>query len=375
MYLDMLKKIVLDNYKCFMHQEIDLAPLTVLSGLNSTGKSSVLNALLLIRQSNLARYEHEAMDLHLNGKYLNAGIGLDVLCEYSNSDNVGITLESESGIFQDEWKANVSESVLAHQGDSQINIGGPLFVLENKDKWLDFSYISADRLGPRRSYEMSSVDLAQKPTVGEDGRFAAEYLELVGNDALPIHALTFSEDLPDTVQNQLNGWMGGVSPGVHVVPTLFKDIRKVKLGYRYEQSAGLSREYNAMDVGFGLTHVLPILLAVLTAKPGSLLLIENPEGYLHPIGQTELGKLFARAAQNGVQILVETHSDYIINGIRMAAKSKDIDSGNVLVQFFSNSVTGDGSAMDTLRIDDNGKLNEWPDDFLAEWENSLLQLM
>ena len=82
-----------------------------------------------------------------------------------------------------------------------------------------------------------------------------------------------------------------------------------------------------------------------------------------------------RQAQNGVQILVETHSDHIINGIRMAAKSKDIDSENVLVQFFSNSVTGDGSAMDTLRIDDNGKLNEWPDDFLAEWENSLLQLM
>lgn len=374
-YWDMLKKIILDNYKCFLHREIELASLTVLSGLNSTGKSSVINALLLIRQSNLARYDHGAMELHLNGKYIDAGVGLDVLCEYSDSDNIGMRIEADKGEFQSRWKANVSESILMHQGEQIIGAEDPLLTVLNRDKWLDFSYVSASRLGPQSLYAMSLTTLTQNPTVGKNGEFAAEYLELVANDMLPIQAMKYSEELPGTVQNQLNAWMGVISPGVRVIPTLFKDLRKVKLGYQYEQSAGLSREYSAMHVGFGLTHVMPIVLAVLTAKPGGLLLIENPEAHLHPRGQTELGKMFARAAKNGVQIVIETHSDHIINGIRMAVKHKEINSEDVLVQFFSNGVTGQGSAMDTLHIDKEGKIDSWPDDFLAEWENSLLQLM
>ena len=80
-----------------------------------------------------------------------------------------------------------------------------------------------------------------------------------------------------------------------------------------------SRNYRATNVGFGLSYVLSVLLALLS-PPGTLCLIENPESHLHPRGQTKLAELAARAAKAGVQVFAETHSDHFMDGVRIAVK-------------------------------------------------------
>lgn len=95
----------------------------------------------------------------------------------------------------------------------------------------------------------------------------------------------------------------------------------VLLGYEFtQQGLGFTNEYTPQNVGFGISYSLHVITAILKAKDGDLIIIENPESHVHPRGQAELGKLIALAAINNIQIIIETHSDHIINGIRVAVK-------------------------------------------------------
>lgn len=88
------------------------------------------------------------------------------------------------------------------------------------------------------------------------------------------------------------------------------------------QEGNIGADYfTAQNVGFGISYVLPIVLALVKAKKGELIILENPEAHLHPRGQRKMGELIARAAQGGVQVIVETHSDHILNGIRFVCKT------------------------------------------------------
>jgi predicted ATPase len=116
-------------------------------------------------------------------------------------------------------------------------------------------------------------------------------------------------------------------------------------------------------------------VACLSAKAGALLLLENPEAHLHPRGQSALGLLLALCASDGVQVIVETHSDHLLNGIRLAAKRKDIMARDVAVHFFSRSVETGVSTCESPVLLDNGRFSDWPAGFFDEWGNALDELL
>lgn len=373
----MISKINLKNFKCFPTLSLDSAPLTVLSGLNSTGKSSVIEALLLLRQSKLISPYRE-FPLILNGKYIQLGTGEDILYEGASEDTLSIGIEQGKCSHYWTWEKADQEGILENvEADSPDVDREEEFSLlqENQEKFINFCYLSAERLGPRTAFGMADENLQKVSDLGSRGEFASHYLEIIGNELLPIKELAYSPEIPLNILNQVNAWLRVISPGVHVVTRSYRDVDVIKLRFQYDQESGLSREHRPINVGFGLTYTLPIILAILTARPGALLLIENPEAHLHPKGQTELGILMARAAQNGVQLIVETHSDHLINGIRVAVKNGFISQEKVLIHFFSNSVTVQGTNVQKITIDQNGKINNWPEDFLAEWESNLLKLI
>jgi predicted ATPase len=148
----------------------------------------------------------------------------------------------------------------------------------------------------------------------------------------------------------------------------------VTLGLRMADQEEFRRPQN---VGYGITHILPILTACLTASPGSILLIENPEAHLHPSGQSLMGAFLAKTAANGVQVVVESHSDHILNGIRIAVKNELINQNDVAIHFFTSVL--ETQVMSPL-IDRNGNLDKWPQGFfdqididtttLLGWNNS-----
>ena len=150
------------------------------------------------------------------------------------------------------------------------------------------------------------------------------------------------------------------------------------LEYVFKQpNLGNTNRFKAENVGFGITYVLPVVLALLKSKPGDLLIIENPESHIHPRGQVILGRLMSIAAMSGVQIIVETHSDHIINGIRVAVKENLIAKNKALIYYFEKVIESDEqySKITNIEIDEKGELSEYPKDMLDEWNDQLMKLL
>lgn len=125
-----------------------------------------------------------------------------------------------------------------------------------------------------------------------------------------------------------------------------------------------------MNVGFGLTQILPIIISCLTAKEGDLLIIENPEVHLHPKGQAMMGEFLAEVANTGVQIIIETHSDHVLNGIRRSVKSKGIDESKVAFYFFNNRAFNESQII-SPQIDENGRIDHWPNGFFDQFDKDI----
>ena len=182
-------------------------------------------------------------------------------------------------------------------------------------------------------------------------------------------------------------WLQVVSPGAQVRI----DKQEIAGSERFLQSVAFGRsghehEFKPQNVGFGISYVLPVLVALLTSIREDIVIIENPEAHLHPRGQAEMGNLIARAAAYGIQVFVETHSDHVINGVRVAVKNGIVNPEDVNIAFFErkgHEITAeDGTKhkeyyadVRNIQIDKTGSLSEYPEDFMDEWSNQLMRLM
>lgn len=136
------------------------------------------------------------------------------------------------------------------------------------------------------------------------------------------------------------------------------------------------KSYKSINVGFGITYVLPLIIALVSAKKGDIIMIENPEAHIHPAGQRVLGELIARAGRGGVQAIIETHSDHILNGVRLAVKNRVLSKEETVLSFFYKDFK-DGYRHKCIRpeILQDGRLDRWPEGFFDEWDKALYELV
>lgn len=122
------------------------------------------------------------------------------------------------------------------------------------------------------------------------------------------------------------------------------------------------------DVGFGVSQILPILVLGLLSEPDSILIFEQPEIHLHPRAQARLGELLVCLAKTGRRVLIETHSDHLINRLRrvVAEDLSDQLSDLVNIVFVEPPANGEGATLSPLRVNEEGLIENWPEDFLAE---------
>ena len=187
--------------------------------------------------------------------------------------------------------------------------------------------------------------------------------------------------------DQVNAWLSVVSPGVHLSVTTTEvgseKVYEMKVGYGDGEDI---RWFDPKNVGFGISYTLPVILTLLTSRQDDIVIIENPEAHLHPKGQAKMGELIARAVASGVQVFAETHSDHVINGIRVAVAEKILKPEDVNIAFFERKEHGaeqDGGAdgketyaeVRNIKVDDQGSLSEYPADFMDEWNNQLMELI
>ena len=151
-------------------------------------------------------------------------------------------------------------------------------------------------------------------------------------------------------------------------------VEKMSLSFSFNDGTSWGKNLRPVNVGFGLTYSLPIFTALLGANENDLIIIENPEAHLHPKGQVAIGMFIAKAASAGVQVVVETHSDHVLNGIRLAVKRGIISNSSVMLNFVVNNNNDDGATVISPKILKNGRIDEWPEGFFDEYENVLSEL-
>lgn len=374
-----IRSVGLQNYKCFEHQVLEFNMLTLLSGLNGAGKSSVLQSLLLLRQSyqqNLLR----TTGLALNGDLVHIGTAKDALFEGAKEDVIGFDLALDDDTTKGTWRFKYDREAdvlaLVPNDPDVINfIYSPNVIYSSSLFGNNFHYLQAERLGPRRFFDTSDFLVRQRNQLGSAGEYTAHFLGIFGKKNIRNSVLSHPKAVSNTLQDQVEAWLGEISPGTRIFLTTNLDTDTISLQYSFVTGKQVSNSYRATNVGFGITYVLPIIVAVLASDPGSLLLIENPEAHLHPQGQARMGELLALAASCGIQVVMETHSDHVLNGIRLAVHRGALAPDMVQLHFFQRSQQGGQSVVTSPRIDRNGRIDRWPDGFFDEWDKSLDALL
>lgn len=366
----MLNSLTLKNFKPFENQCFSLKPLTLLTGLNSTGKSSVLQSLLLLRQSFQQDELLDRVGLVLNGDLVSIGTGQDVLFKRAKEDVITLEIGMNNDIkgtwiFDCDRQSDIMRISTLSIADAAVYDSG----LFNDN----FHYLKAERIAPRNYFQMSDFKVRQHQQIGSQGEFTAHFLAINEYKKIPHSQLSHPSAQSDILKSQVEAWLGEISPGTRVDIELHSGMDVVNLQYSYEDN----NFYRSTNVGFGITYTLPIIVAILSASSDTLILLENPEAHLHPRGQSKMGELIALAASCGIQIILETHSDHVLNGIRKAVRHNKLEADKVQINYFERYLKKGQPTTEiiTPRIYPDGGIDKWPDGFFDQAEKDLMELL
>lgn len=365
----MFTRIDLHHFKCFDLLRLPLAPLSLLTGLNASGKSAVLQAFALLNQT---MREHEwSTRLVLNGKVVRLGATPDVVDEENSKNTFSISLETDEEVLKWDFCGERHDRSMAVES---VYISGrkvkhpqtlryllptdanPPIHLANRLR--DMTYITAERISPQETCPLEDPRMTNG--VGPRGEHAISILHW-GKDELVYDELTVPES-PGILLRQVEERMRTIFPGFRINLQLAGN--SLRLGLRISDT---TRFRNPTYTGFGLTQILPIIVAILAANRGEIIMIENPEIHLHPAGQALVGQFMADAAATGIQLLVETHSDHVLNGVRRAVKESRISADQVAIHFFRPRSEGLTQVMSPI-VDNSGNIDYWPDGFFDQFD-------
>ncbi len=423
----MITQIKLTNFKCFRGENtFALSSFNLLTGINGKGKSTLLQSLLLMKQT--VEYNQYSNNIILNGSCVQLGSFEDIKNSFAGSNEVikfeftfsrfpGYTFEENlSYTFKPDEKDDYVALITEHQEAQIINyddeeeaektrvieviLAGNFFYtvsvfeghghknlkhqfnfsspfqglklerdLREKGTYghgqgenytfYTFKFISADRIGPQNFYGRQNAHFNEVGTRGENTA-SVLYLkrESSVSDKLYLGANA------NTLLQQVEEWLNYIFEGAKIN---IKSESSVIL-ISYNTKTGSERRYKPANVGFGYSYILPIVVAGLIATPGHILIIENPEAHLHPSAQHRLTRFLAKIASTGVQIFVESHSEHILNALRICTiehenSEKILNNTDVSILYFQDK---DEQSCVQIPIDNKGGIDEWPNGFFDQ---------
>ena len=363
----MIDRIRLKNFKCFRDETIRFGGLTILSGLNGAGKSSVIQAVLALRQR-----MGSTRGFPWRGSLVNLGSFRDVLHCDASDDAVRL----EASFFEGSGTAGFEEGPHRRAGESETTLFDA-----GAQQWFkgDVFYLSADRHGPRNTLPYLEEGHASATPLGTRGEHVLWYLDRCGHS--PVHARVRHPAEPkNTLAAQTSAWLSVISPGAELQIKVIPEADLAVAAFRYARPEDVpSSPFRPENVGFGLSYGLPPIVALLAPKRVSpsgvdqLVIIENPEAHLHPAGQTSMAELASRAVAGGAQVILETHSDHVLNGVRLAVRDNILSADQVAIHYFERE--GLEVRVTTPVLASNGKLDIWPVGFFDQHERNLSLLI
>lgn len=347
----------IDGYKCFdKKHEFYLNNITLLTGANSVGKSSVIQSLLIAKllSESDAKNTKTEVSLMKNKFAMELGGYYDIINRQTITGNVEFSL------------SDFKFGILGEDNDNEKN-KNVIFSMTDEDKLgiknvfsNGFVYLCADRMVPHYEYRESDSNEICDCHGSNVGDVFSQHQE---DSIFPLRSIGFEKNIK--LLMQLDNWCNYIFPGLAVrVEKTGSQMYKMKM-----------RNDVAPNVGFGITYALPILVSGLTIKEGGMLIVENPEAHLHGKAQSNMGYFLARMAAAGVRVMVETHSEHIVNGIRRMATMKDsqLKADDLSIYFFKKQE--DGQNIIEITMDNNGNLSEYPVDFFDQVRQDTLAVL
>ncbi len=302
----MLNGVKIQGFKCFKEAEIRFSNFTLLAGKNSTGKSTVIQAIL-------ALYQNSASSLA--GKYMNIGTVSEVKNWITGSRKIFLEAEYE-------YQGNDYSYSKVFVEDEEEEKKGISF----SDK-MNLRYLTADRIGVEDTYQKS---LEGRDQIGVRCEYAFYYLAGHHDKGIKEKEFIYDRGTKLTLGGQVDYWLERIL-GYRVSAEEIPGTELIRVAYRHNKVGNSLRPKN---VGTGVSYIAEIIIAAFSCKKGDMLIIENPEIHLHPSGQAELMGFLVFLAQKGLQVVMETHSDHVFNGLRRCVSNDQITCDRIKIYFF-----------------------------------------
>ncbi|NES21286.1 MAG: DUF3696 domain-containing protein [Symploca sp. SIO3E6] len=420
--------IKIAGYKSLYDESvIDISSLTILAGANSSGKSSIMQPVLLMKQTLEANYDPGA--LLINGPNLKftsaeqllaitptekvkefkvsieANRNGTITCSFGKQPQQSIDLvsmEYQGEETQFKISSEMEQKELINIFSQFIQNWAKSFIAETtlqeirkkiQDKSEDDESLSKSLnaglriIRNRCFFEIRLSDLFMSNLASRFHNHIQHIIHvpgLRGNPERTYKTTAVSNHFPGTFENYMasviNHWQINKDKNLD---KLTQALQKLGLASTIESeqindtqvelkvgrlpcssnSKTTKKDMVSMvDVGFGVSQVLPVLVALLVAIPGQLVYIEQPELHLHPRAQVALAEVFAEAANRGVRVVVETHSELFLLGVQSLVAEEQLSSDKVKLHWFTRQEDG-GTKISSAELDETGAFADWPEDF------------
>ncbi|PKR31780.1 DUF3696 domain-containing protein [Elizabethkingia anophelis] len=335
----MIHKLKIDNFKCFDKVEIFLKNINIFCGTNSSGKSSAIQSLLLI--DNCLSEENS-----LNSKWLNLGYFDEIRNFLVRRTLINIEVEQSDTLYH----ISVDENGISCESPKQ--------------SYNKLSYISANRVGPRDFYNKIT---SKKNFIGENAEFLIDYLYQNSRNTIDDNLMYDKQS--NTLDYHVNYWLKKIlNVNINLDNIISGNI--ITANYAYNGNKFV-RPYH---IGAGISYTIGIIILCLNAKKDETIVLENPEIHLHPKAQSELAAFLCFIARQGIQLIIETHSDHIFNGVRKSINKGEILKELVEIHFFELD-KHNISSNNVISLDDKGRILDIKKGLFDQFDDDLDELL
>lgn len=343
------------GFKCFTDAVFELNNLTLLTGANASGKSSVIQALLLMKSVSEAEESLTMISLSDDRYAFDFGNADSLINNEWKEDEVSIFIAGSCAIDFEGSKQG---------SDRFLRLG--IANRENLKKMFSkgMTYFTAERKGPRYEYDLNT---GLGNVCGCRGENTGNVLSSNWRTRVDGNRLLVAQEEQSLFTPALDQWIDYIFPGVAV---------KVQPAGTQNYQIIIRENYHnfpteAPNIGFGVSYALPILVGALLAEKGGWLVVENPEAHIHAKAQSNMGFFLGIMASAGLRVVVETHSEHVVNGIRRAAVVNGrIKPEDVNIYFFNGK-----SESELISIDEEGNLSDFPVDFFDQARQDMYEIV
>lgn len=332
----MIRKIHINNFKGIKDENLHLYPLTILTGLNSTGKSTCFQSIMTTL-------------------FYTSPIASSILMDMDFSFD---TLRNRN-----ENAKELSISVIGDEGSMQCHMTPDKEYSDNQTVWdleKNIYYLNANRLG-----FSDTETISPKYKIGIGGEYIFGTFEQEKSNPIISDLIILADS--ETLSSHVNFWLSHITGIKFEIQTEKIAPTKVKVIYKSNDLSNLT----PYQLGVGISYLVKILIMCLRAAKGDILMIENPEIHLHPAAQARLGEFFSHIAKAGIQVLIETHCEHLINKLQYQIFKNKFHHDDIVI-YYKNSID---NPFDKITFTSDGKFNKpFPTGFFDATLDELLEI-